>query len=157
MNSLVWIERKVEEKNLLWTWHNPTENCASSGICLRISSVTKWTPRCWGRKLILRWNHAEPICKTPVLLPAARWFDDAIIISAELLLRKLWLLLLVFLTFLFLLVAVLNNFIEHYFTRKNLVCALQTVRNVYRDDIFCSLFPKQTQSEKSLKLSAIPF
>lgn len=55
----------------LWTWHNPTENWFSSGICLSISSVTKWTPRCWGRKLILRWNQAEPIC---IPLPP-RWFE----------------------------------------------------------------------------------
>lgn len=48
--------------HLLWTWHRPTENCPSSGICRNISSVTKWTPRCCGRRFIFLWNHAEPIC-----------------------------------------------------------------------------------------------
>lgn len=59
---------KVFESFSLCTWHNPTENCPNSGICRRISSVTKWTPLCWGRKLILRWNQAEPIC-IPLLVP----------------------------------------------------------------------------------------
>lgn len=63
----------------LCTWHNPTENCPSSGICRRISSVTRWTPRCWGLKLILRWNQAEPIC-IPLLAP--RWLEfDAIAVE----------------------------------------------------------------------------
>lgn len=46
---------------LLWTWQSPTENCPNSGICRRISSVTRWTPRCCGLRLIFRWNHADPI------------------------------------------------------------------------------------------------
>lgn len=69
MNSLTGTEYY-----LLWTWHNPTENWPNSGICLKISSVTKCTPRCCGRKLIFRWNHAEPIC-----IP--RWLDEAMLIS----------------------------------------------------------------------------
>lgn len=65
-----------KKQSSLCTWHNPTENCPNSGICRRISSVTKWTPRCWGLKLILRWNQAEPICM-PLLVP--RWLElDAI-------------------------------------------------------------------------------
>lgn len=55
------MRRGVIKFNLLWTWQNPTENCDNSGICRRISSVTRWTPRCCGLKLIFRWNHAEPI------------------------------------------------------------------------------------------------
>lgn len=62
------------EYNLLWTWHSPTENCPSSGIWRKISSVTKWTPRCCGRKLIFLWNHAEPIC-----IP--RWLAEAMLSS----------------------------------------------------------------------------
>ena len=69
--------------HLLWTWHNPTEKSDSSGICLKISSVTKWTPRCCGRKLILRWNHAEPICRPEPLTPPPRWFDDSIVLLDE--------------------------------------------------------------------------
>lgn len=68
--------KKKWKSRSLCTWHNPTENCPNSGICRRISSVTKWTPRCWGLKLILRWNQAEPIC-IPLLVP--RWLElDAI-------------------------------------------------------------------------------
>ena len=67
------------QKFSLCTWHSPTENCPNSGICRRISSVTKWTPLCWGLKLILRWNQAEPIC-IPLLAP--RWLElDAIAIE----------------------------------------------------------------------------
>lgn len=53
-----WIEYF---KCLLCMWHKPTENWDISGICFRISSVTKCTPLCCGLRLILRWNHAEPI------------------------------------------------------------------------------------------------
>ena len=69
--NCIYIDKYVYNVHSLWTWHNPTENWFSSGICLSISSVTKWTPRCWGRKLILRWNQAEPIC---IPLPP-RWFE----------------------------------------------------------------------------------
>lgn len=57
----------------LCTWHSPTENCVNSGICRKISSVTRCTPRCCGRRLILRWNQAEPICRPRV--------EDAIVMS----------------------------------------------------------------------------
>lgn len=53
------------------------------------------------------------------------------------------------------LVAVLNNFIEHYFTRKMvLACGVQTA---YRDDILFS-FSKQTQlqTEKSFRSAIFP-
>lgn len=46
--------------SLLCMWKNPTVKLPSSGICLRISSVTRWTPRCCGRRLIFLWNHADP-------------------------------------------------------------------------------------------------
>jgi len=42
-------------------WQRPIENWQSSGTCLRISSVTRWTPRCCGLRLILVWNQPEPI------------------------------------------------------------------------------------------------
>jgi len=29
--------------------------------------VTRWTPRCWGRRLTRRWNQAEPVRMPPVL------------------------------------------------------------------------------------------
>lgn len=45
----------------LWIWQRPTANCDSSGTCLRISSVTRCTPRCCGLKFSFRWNHADPI------------------------------------------------------------------------------------------------
>ena len=45
----------------LCTWNNPTENWSISGICLRISSVTKCTPLCCGLRLIFLWNHADPM------------------------------------------------------------------------------------------------
>lgn len=65
----------VATKYLLWTWQSPTENCDNSGICRKISSVTKWTPRCCGLRLIFRWNHAEPIC-----IPR---FDEAMLLSVK--------------------------------------------------------------------------
>ena len=52
---------EMSYRDLLWKWANPTENWDSSGICRRTSSVTRWTPRCCGLKLILLWNQAEPI------------------------------------------------------------------------------------------------
>lgn len=71
----------------LWTWHKPTEKFMISGICLNISSVTKWTPRCWGLRLILRWNQAEPIWRVPIpaaLPPPPRWLvDEAIPLSCN--------------------------------------------------------------------------
>lgn len=65
----------IATKYLLWTWQSPTENCDNSGICRKISSVTKWTPRCCGLRLIFRWNHAEPIC-----IPR---FDEAMLLSVK--------------------------------------------------------------------------
>lgn len=47
-------------------------NCDSSGICLSISSVTRWTPRCWGLRLIFFWNHAE---LDWMILPEEAMFD----------------------------------------------------------------------------------
>lgn len=41
-----------------WMCIKPTANCDNSGSWRRISSVTRWTPRCWGRKCILRCSHA---------------------------------------------------------------------------------------------------
>lgn len=57
---------------LLWTWHNPIANCDNSGICLRISSVTRCTPRCCGLKFIFFWNHAELVW---IILAEEAMFD----------------------------------------------------------------------------------
>ena len=59
------------KKNSLCIWQSPTENSQSSGILLKISSVTWWIPRRCGLRLIFVWNQAEPIW---ILL-----FDEAMI------------------------------------------------------------------------------
>lgn len=67
---------KLTNKNyilhLLWTWHKPIANCDNSGICLRISSVTRCTPRCCGLKFIFFWNHAELVW---IILAEEAMFD----------------------------------------------------------------------------------
>lgn len=57
---------------LLWTWHKPIANCDNSGICLRISSVTRCTPRCCGLRFIFFWNHAELVW---IILAEEAMFD----------------------------------------------------------------------------------
>ena len=52
---------KFDWRCILWKWASPTENCEISGMSLRTSSVTRWTPRCCGLRLIFLWNQAEPI------------------------------------------------------------------------------------------------
>jgi len=41
-----------------WMCIRPTANWDSSGSPLSISSVTRWTPLCWGRRWTLRWSQA---------------------------------------------------------------------------------------------------
>lgn len=59
--SQLSFNAKLADVWRICTWNKPTENWHISGICLSISSVTKCTPLCCGRRLTLRWNHAEPI------------------------------------------------------------------------------------------------
>lgn len=58
--------------DLLWTWQSPMANCDISGICLRISSVTKCTPRCCGLRFIFFWNQAELVW---IILAEEAMFD----------------------------------------------------------------------------------
>lgn len=66
-------------------WQSPTENCSISGICRRISSVTRWTPRCWGLRFIFLWNQALPIC-IPIFeaIVHPNYLQDNDIVSGEL-------------------------------------------------------------------------
>lgn len=59
--SQLSFRAKLADVCRIWTWQRPTENWHISGICLKISSVTKWTPLCWGLRLSFLWNHADPI------------------------------------------------------------------------------------------------
>lgn len=60
MRKTCSYERRIPRKHdSLWTWQRPIANCDNSGIWRRISSVTRWTPLCWGLRFIFFWNHAE--------------------------------------------------------------------------------------------------
>jgi len=62
-----------------WMCIKPTENWASSGSCLRISSVTRCTPRCCGRRCIFRCSHPG----WPMMRPAPTADPEPLLWLAE--------------------------------------------------------------------------
>jgi len=62
-----------------WMCISPTANCDNSGSCRRISSVTKWTPRCCGRRWIFRCSQAG----WPTMRPCPRPDPEPLLWLAE--------------------------------------------------------------------------